>query len=111
MRVILTHAIADDTRALLERLVVGVPEFEHRVEDPAVDGLEAVAHVWQRAPDDDRHRIVEIRLPHLVFDGDRNELGSGCFSHAVVPLGEAVLYRFGGRPATEFAWTQTIENA
>jgi hypothetical protein len=37
--------------------------------------LEAVAHV-EGAPDDDP--VVEIRLAHLVFDGD-GELGTGCF--------------------------------
>ena len=33
-------------------------------------GLQAVAHVGQRAPDDDAHGIVEIGLPHLVFEID-----------------------------------------
>src|SRR5262249_37554388 len=28
------------------------------------------------AADDDRHRIVEIRLAHLVFDGDRHEIAA-----------------------------------
>ena len=42
----------------------------HRVQDAALHGLEAVAHVGQRARGDDRHRIREVALPHLVFDGD-----------------------------------------
>jgi len=33
-----------------------------------VDGLEAVAHVRQRARDDDAHRVVDERLLHLVDD-------------------------------------------
>ena len=47
------------------------PELVHRVEDAAVDGLEAVADVGQRAPDDDGHGVVQIGLPHFVFDRDR----------------------------------------
>ena len=40
-----------------------------------MDGLEAVADVGQRAADDDRHRVVEIRPAHLVFDIDGNHVG------------------------------------
>ena len=43
-----------------------------------VDGLEAVTSVRDRAPDDDAHRIVEIRAAHLVFDGDGQFV---CFGH------------------------------
>ena len=35
-----------------------------------MDGLEAVAHVGQRAPDDDGHRVVEVAPPDLLLDGD-----------------------------------------
>jgi hypothetical protein len=42
--------------------------FEHAVEDAALDGLEAVAHVGQRPPDDHAHRVVEIGFLHLDFD-------------------------------------------
>ena len=55
-------------------LVGGVPLLVHAVEDAAVHGLEAVADVGQRAPDDDAHRVVEIRLAHLVFDVDGKAL-------------------------------------
>ena len=34
------------------------------------DGLQAVAHVGQRAADDHRHRVVEERAAHLVLDRD-----------------------------------------
>jgi hypothetical protein len=33
-----------------------------------VHGLQPVANIRQRAADDYRHRVVEIRTPHLVFD-------------------------------------------
>ena len=83
VRVILLQHFADGSGALAVALVVQHPLVEHRVEDPAMDRLEPVANVGQGAPDDHRHRIVEIRLTHLVFDGDGNELGTGCFCHAV----------------------------
>ena len=38
-------------------------------------GLEAVADVGQRAADDDRHRIIEIRTAHLFFNVDRLNVG------------------------------------
>ena len=38
-------------------------------------GLEAVAHVGQRAPDDDGHRVVEVAPPDLLLDGDGDLLG------------------------------------
>ena len=45
----------------------------HRVEDAAVHGLEPVAHVGQRAADDDGHRVVEVRRLHLVLERARLE--------------------------------------
>jgi hypothetical protein len=68
VRVILTNHVADDARALLVRLVVRVAELMHGPEHAPVHGLQPVAHVRQRAADDDRHCVVEIRAPHLVFD-------------------------------------------
>ena len=43
-------------------------ELVHHVQDAAVDRLQAVAHVGQRAPDDDRHGVVEIRRAHLLLE-------------------------------------------
>ena len=70
VRVVLLQDLADDAGALRVALVVVQPLRVHRVEDAAVHRLQPVAHVGQRAPDDDRHRVVEIRLAHLVFDRD-----------------------------------------
>ncbi len=53
----------------------------HREQDAAMDRLQAVAHVGQSAPDDDAHRIVEIRLTHLVFQIDVQNFASD-FGHA-----------------------------
>ena len=42
----------------------------HGVENAAMHRLQSVAHVGQRAADDHRHRIVEIRPAHLLFNVD-----------------------------------------
>ncbi len=34
--------------------------------------LEAVAHIGQRARDDDAHGVIEVASAHLLFDGDDN---------------------------------------
>ena len=74
VRVVLAHHLADDGRALAEGARRGEPHLAHRVEDPAVDRLEAVAHVRQRASDDDAHRVVEVRDAHLVLDPDGSDV-------------------------------------
>ena len=51
------------------------------MQDAAVHGLQSVADVGQRAPDDDAHRVVEVRLPHLVFEVDRQDFARD-FVHA-----------------------------
>ena len=57
VRVELAHDVADDARALGEGAVRPVPAVVHRVQHPPVHRLEAVAHVRQRTPDDDRHGV------------------------------------------------------
>jgi hypothetical protein len=42
----------------------------HRVEDAPVDRLQPVAHVRERPAGDDGHRVIDVRLFHLVFDPD-----------------------------------------
>src|SRR2546427_6425895 len=49
------------------------PHLVHRPQDPALHRLEPVAHVGQSARDDDRHGVVEVRLPHLLFELDAND--------------------------------------
>ena len=78
MGMVRTHHVADDLGGLGVLLVVLQAHFLHAVEDAAVDGLEAVAGIRQRAADDDRHRVVEIRPPHLLLDIDREHVqGAG----------------------------------
>ena len=68
VRVELPHHLADDAGALGERLVRAVAAVEHRVDHPAVHGLQAVAHFGQRTPDDDAHRVVEVGTLHLQLE-------------------------------------------
>ena len=79
VRVELPHHVADDARALRERAVGAVAAVVHRVDHAAVHRLEAVAHVGQRAPDDDAHRVVEVAALHLELQVDLLDL--------VVPVG------------------------
>ena len=61
VRVVLTHHLADDERALAVRPGRLQRQVVHRVEHAAVDRLEAVADVGQRPADDHAHRVIEIR--------------------------------------------------
>ncbi len=110
VRVVLAHDVADDACRLLVGLAGGVALLVHAKEHAAVYGLETVADVGQRAADDDRHRIVEIRLAHLIFDVDRYplivELGVivvVVVSHAFVLSSRARL----GRHSRSCAWRAT----
>ena len=61
------HDLADNAGALPVR----APRLEaaavHRVQDAAVNGLEAVADVRQRPPHDHAHRVIEVRRAHLLL--------------------------------------------
>ncbi len=70
VRVVLLQHVADHGRRLAVRAVGAVPGLEHRPEDPLVDRLQAVADVGERAADDDRHRVVEVRALDLVLELD-----------------------------------------
>ena len=70
VRVVFTHHVTDDARALLERPVPVVVLLVHREEHAPVHGLQAVARIGQRTADDHAHRVIEIRPPHLLFQAD-----------------------------------------
>ncbi len=83
VRVVLAHHLADDQRALRVGAVGAEPKLVHRVQHAAVHGLQAVAHVGQRAPDDHRHRVVEVGGAHLLLERARFDVAaadhvSGC---------------------------------
>ena len=56
----------DDAGALAEGLIGRHAQLRHGVEDAPVDGLEAVAHVRQRAADNDRHGILHVAGFHFM---------------------------------------------
>ena len=78
------HRLADDLGALGVFLVVLQAHLAHGVEHAAMHGLQSVAGVGQRAPDDHRHRVVEIRAAHLLFNVDGNEVGAAAGRRAAI---------------------------
>ena len=68
VRVVFADHVADDGGAL----AVGPGRAEaglvHRVQDPPVDRLQAVADIGQGALHDDAHRVVDERFAHLFFE-------------------------------------------
>ena len=82
VRVVVAHHVADDLGALAVLGVGGEVLLPHRVEDAALHGLQAVAHVGQGARRDDREGVVEVaRLRGFVqrrrrSRRDRSEAGA-----------------------------------
>ena len=70
------HRLAHHLGALGVFLVVLQSHLAQGVEHAPVHGLEPVAGIGQRAPDDHRHRVVEIGAAHLLFDVDGDEVGA-----------------------------------
>ena len=69
--VVLLHDLPHRRRALAVWPVRAEARLEHRPQDAALDRLQPVADVGQRAPHDDRHRVVQVRALDLVLDVDR----------------------------------------
>ena len=74
MRVVVAHHFADDLGRLAVAAIRAQPGLEHAVQDAPLNGLQTVSHVGQRASDNHAHRVVEIRLLHLDFDVDGNQV-------------------------------------
>ena len=68
VRVVFTEHLTDDTGALAVGAALGDVHVPHGVDDAALHGLEAVAHIGQGAGNDDRHRIVDVGRLHQVLD-------------------------------------------
>ncbi len=75
VRVILAQTFAHHLGALHVLAVGEQAHVVHGIKNAAMHRLQAVADVGQRAPDDHRHRIVEIRPPHLLFNVDGLHVG------------------------------------
>ena len=81
MRVIFTDDIADNARRFLVGFVVVVAHLVHGKQHPPVHGFQSVAHIRQRAPDDDAHGVIHIGLTHLVFNVDRHDRAGDLVRH------------------------------
>ena len=68
VRMVPREHLAHDRGALGVAAIREQPGAEHRVQNAAMHGLEAVANLRQRAPDIHRHRVVQVGLAHVVFD-------------------------------------------
>ena len=79
VRMVVAGGVAADLGAFAVAAVGGEAEVVHGHQDAALYGLQAVAHVGQRARDDHAHRVVEIGLLHLGFDIDRQQYRLVCF--------------------------------
>ncbi len=90
VRVIHTHRLTHDLRALRVLLVMLQPHLVHRVKNAPMHRLETIAHIRQRAADNHRHRVVEVRTSHLVFNVDRHqvECAAGIVTAGPIAKGE-----------------------
>src|SRR5580692_6981110 len=79
VRMVIARSVAANLGAFAVAAVRSEAEVIHGHEDAPLHGLEAVAHVGQRASDDHAHRVVEIRLLHLGFDINREQYRLVCF--------------------------------
>ena len=69
--VVFTDDVADNTRRFFVGGIPVVFQFVHGIQHAAVYRFETVAHVRQRAPDNDAHGVVEIAFAHFVFKAYR----------------------------------------
>ena len=67
MRVVFTDYIADYAGGFFICAVPVVFQLVHGVEHAAVHGLQAVAHIGQRAPNNHGHGVIQIGFFHFVF--------------------------------------------
>ena len=70
VRMVLAHDFADDAGALARGASRSQAHLLHGVKNAAMHRLQSVAHVGQRAADNHRQGIVEIRPLHLLFNVD-----------------------------------------
>ena len=98
VRVIFTHAVADDARALFVRLVGRQPHVVHGVQDPALHGLQPVLHARQRAVENDVLRIREHGTGQHLFERGQKQTALGFFLRAGVRF-RCFSFRFAIRPS------------
>ena len=72
---------ADGVGGLFVGVLGVIVALVHGVQDAPVHGFQAVAHVGQRAGDDDRHGVIQKRGLDLLLDVAHNDLGTGPRHH------------------------------
>jgi hypothetical protein len=90
MGMVFADDVADDTGGLTIRLVPFVAGLVHRIQDPAMHRLEAVAHIGQRAGHDHAQGVIEIGTLHLIDDGDGARIGGARtgFTGCLIVIGQ-----------------------
>jgi hypothetical protein len=68
--VVVTHDVTHHAGTLRETAIWSVAAFEHRIQNPPVNWLQAIANIRQRPTHDDTHRIIEIRARNFGLDVD-----------------------------------------
>ena len=74
MGVVLAHDLPDHPRALHIRPIGDDVGLVHREKDPAVDRLQSIANIRQRATHDHAHGVIEVGMPHFGFQAYREGL-------------------------------------
>ena len=96
--VVLAEDVTYQSGALAVRGVRAHSHFVRGVQDAALHRLEAVAHIRQRAPNDDRHGVGEIRASHLLLETVGSDVSKfGARYHLLLLLRPASAIRASGR--------------
>ncbi len=100
VRVVLADDIADGARGLLRLGGGAEPLFTHRIDDPALHRLEAIADEGQGAVQHHVHRVVQVGAFGVLAQGDlfeaveggadgvahRLRRSAGCSNRAILPV-------------------------
>ena len=78
---VITDDLADDLGALGVGMALAQAKLAHGEEDAAVAGLHAVAHIGDGAADIHAQRVLQVRVVHDVFDGERNVVLADVIAH------------------------------
>ena len=68
VRVVVPAGVAGDLRALDPPAARAEVQVVHRDQNPPLRGFQSVPRIRKRPADDDRHRIGEIAVSHLILD-------------------------------------------
>jgi hypothetical protein len=85
VRVVVARGVTGDLGALPVAPSRREIQVVHCDQDAALRGLEPVADIGERARDDDRHRVVDVAGPHLIFDRHVDDSGAVVQCHALIP--------------------------